>query len=144
MRGLLLAAALCCSIPASAHTNEYLATIKGPNGGRVQMSGPFHFEIIVTGDILTVHVTDHGDRKIDTAGGTARALLRSGRRKITITLTPAGENRFSGRTRGPVDADTAVHLRVTLPGASPETVHFPPAPAVEKATNPPDGHEHHR
>ena len=123
---LLLLLALSMAAPAGAHTNEYLDTIDGAHGGRLRMAGPYHFELVSKPGELTVFVTDHGDRAIETARGSARAMVRNGKEKVELDLLPAGGNVFRGKGRFGLTTATTVHLKVTLPGAPAEMATFQP------------------
>jgi hypothetical protein len=80
-------------IPAAlSHTNEYLDTLTGANGGQIRMAGPFHFELVATTGEIIVYVTDHGDTPIETAGASAVIVLQTGKRRTEIRFQPAGEN----------------------------------------------------
>ena len=123
---LSLCLALALPLVGLAHTNEYLDTIDGAHGGQLRMSGPFHFELVASPGELTVYVTDHGDTAIDTAGGSAIALVRTGTRKLEMALQPAGGNVFRGNGNFELGATTTVHLKITLSGAAPEMASFKP------------------
>jgi hypothetical protein len=137
---LFLLLALTMATPAGAHTNEYLDTIDGVHGGRLRMSGPYHFELVATPGELIVYVTDHGNQAIDTARGSARVLVRNGKEKVEFDLMPAGGNVFRGRREFALTPATTVHLKVTLPGAPAEIATFSPLrkPAVKPAH---EGHQ---
>ena len=84
IKTLILAAAssafMLASQPLLAHSDEYLDTQKAPNGGQLRMAGPYHFELVVSGDNkeakdspVVVHVTDHAGARVATAGATGTA-----------------------------------------------------------------------
>ena len=49
VKTLVLAAGLL-SAAAFAHTDEYLDTVVGPNGGQLRMAGAYHFELLLEKD----------------------------------------------------------------------------------------------
>jgi hypothetical protein len=138
---LLLALAL--PVAAFAHTNEYLDTIDGAHGGQLRMSGPYHFELVATPGELTVYLTDHGDNPVDSAGGTALALIRNGDTKVEIALEPSGSNLFRGQGEFELDESTTVHLKISVPGAAPEMASFRPMRKRPKPSGNEGHHDHH-
>ena len=46
----LVVAAGLLSSAAFAHTDEYLDTVVGPNGGQLRMAGAYHFELVLVKD----------------------------------------------------------------------------------------------
>jgi hypothetical protein len=126
-----------------AHTNEYLDTIDGAHGGRLRMSGPFHFELVAAPGDLVVYVTDHADTPIATANGQASALVTTAGKKVQVPLQPAGENVFRGRAGFTLDARSTVHLKVTMPEAAPELVTFQPRRKRARVESQPGHQEHH-
>ena len=77
---------------AHAHSDEYLATVKAPNGGQLRMAGVYHLELVVAKDskeakenAIVVYVTDHADKKVDTKGMSATATLLAGKFKASGT-----------------------------------------------------------
>lgn len=126
-----------------AHTNEYLDTIDGAHGGRLRMSGPYHFELVATPGELVVYVTDHADNPKATASGKASALVNTAGKKVQVPLVPSGDNAFRGRATFTLDERSTVHLKVTMPDASPELADFQPLRKRVKS-EPREGHrEHH-
>ena len=151
-RFALLAAvpALLFAAAASAHTDEYLATVKSPNGGQLRMAGPFHFELVVAKDskevkenAIVVYVTDHADKKIDTKGMSGTATILAGKLKATATLTPDGDNRLKGFAKYASDAGMKVAVTVKMADGKSEQARFVPlAPAKAAAGN--DDHAGHK
>jgi len=109
---------------ADAHTNEYLDKIPAPHGGKLRMSGAYHFELVLAPGEITVYVTDHGDRPIETIGGSAISSVRIAKREFEVILQPSGGNKFRGS--GDIDPRKVaqVRLKVTLPGAKPVAAMF--------------------
>lgn len=117
---LLLAA---CFIPAGAamaHSNDYLATVKGPHGGSLQMADVYHFELLIKDGEAVVWVTDHGDQAQDTSGAKAEAMIINNGGRVTVALAPSGKNQLSGKgSQIKSTPDTKVVLTVTMKGRSP-------------------------
>lgn len=129
IKALLLAASssafMLASQPLLAHSDEYLDTQKGANGGQLRMAGPYHFELVVASDnreardsAVVVHVTDHAGAKIATAGATGTATILAGKEKSTATLTAAGDNRMQGGAKYASSPDMKVVVSITLAGKS--------------------------
>lgn len=126
-----------------AHTNEYLDTIDGMHGGQLRMSGPYHFELVATPGDLVVFVTDHADNPIATAKGKASALVNTAGKKVQVPLLPAGDHSFRGHASFTLDERSTVHLKVTMPNASPELATFQPMRRREKSNGHKGHQEHH-
>ena len=73
----VLALALLVSQGALAHSDEYLDTQTAPHGGQVRMVQQYHYELVVKANEVSVYVTDHAGKKIDTQGATGTATLLS-------------------------------------------------------------------
>lgn len=150
---LLLALGVLAS-PALAHTDDYLDTIKTPNGGQMRMAGPVHMELVVVKDSkaakdnpVVVYVTDHADAKVPTAGASGTATLLVGKEKITVPLTPDGDNRLKGSGKYASSPDMKAVVSVTLAGKTPESARFTPlsarpAAAPAPKADPHAGHKH--
>src|SRR5262245_11388317 len=81
------------SLRAHAHGDEYFESQPAPHGGQVRMAGPVHLELVVRGTEVTVYVTDHADSPMNTDNGSAKVIIRSGRRnRFVVVLRPAGDN----------------------------------------------------
>jgi hypothetical protein len=137
IKALILAAAssafMLASQPLLAHSDAYLDTQKGANGGQLRMAGPYHFELVVAGDnkeardsAVVVHVTDHAGAKIATAGATGTATILAGKEKSTATLTADGDNRMQGSAKYASSPDMKVVVSITLAGKAAEQARFTP------------------
>jgi hypothetical protein len=116
-----------------AHTDEYLDTLKAPNGGQLRMSGIYHFELVVAKDStearenpVVVYVTDHGVVKIPTVGAGGTATLAFGKRKVRVKLIPDGENRLKGFGKYASMPDMKVVVSITLSGDDARQARFTP------------------
>lgn len=58
---VLLAAVLTAPVPATAHSDGYLETVKAPHGGRLRMTGPYHLELVAKDREILVY--DHRSRR---------------------------------------------------------------------------------
>lgn len=90
--GIFLMALLSLPTLAWAHSNEYLAAIKGAHGGMLRMAEMYHFELVVKDGEAQVWVTDHGDAPQSTRGtaGTLRFITQNG--GFSVWLAPTGSN----------------------------------------------------
>lgn len=133
MKAFILAAALLVSTSAFAHTDDYLDTMKAPNGGQLRMAGAYHFELLVAksagggGDQpVTVFLSGHDGVKVPSAGASGSATILSGKQKTVIPLKPDGDNRLKGAGKYTASPDMKVVVSVTLPGKNPEQARFTP------------------
>lgn len=144
-RLLLSATLLCVGHAAVAHDNATLDQMKAPNGGQLRMAGPYHFELLVNksnkepkDSPVTVYLTDHGEKKIPTAGASGTATILAGKAKVTVPLAPAGDNKLTGVGKYVSDAHMKVVVSVVFPDKKTEQAQFSPL-AVGHA----DDHMHH-
>ncbi|OGB27045.1 MAG: hypothetical protein A3I66_22500 [Burkholderiales bacterium RIFCSPLOWO2_02_FULL_57_36] len=132
---LLKVAVLAFSIgfsgAAAAHADEYLDTIKAPNGGQLRMAGMYHYELVIkptgkgnTNDVL-VYVTDHGNQEINTKGATGTATILAAS-KASVVLKPMGKNLMKGSGNFGLNPNLKAVVSITLPGKQPEQARFTP------------------
>ena len=156
MATVLLGAALTLSLPAWAHTDEYLDTIAAPHGGQLRMAGPYHLELVARDKALVLYVTDHGDNPIATDGGVGKATLQIGKAKAktTVKLEAAGENVFKGSGEFTLKPQSVIVVFLKLPGQEAQSARFTPLkpkakpaaaqkPARKPAADSHSGHHHH-
>ena len=153
MATVLLGAALALSLPAGAHTDDYLDTLAAPHGGQLRMAGPYHLELVAKDKELVLYVTDHGDNPIASEGGVGKATLQLGTAKArtTVKLEPAGDNAFKGSGEFTLKPQSVIVVFVKLPGQEAQSARFTPLkpkakPAATKkpASKPAaDGHSGH-
>jgi hypothetical protein len=138
----LLVLALGSAAPGvGAHSNEYLATIKGAHGGQIRMAEMYHFEVVVANGELQVWVTDHGNQAIPTEGASGSAVILAGTAKLNVDLAPAGENRLRAKDKRIVAASNGrIALTVSMKGQRALQVRFAP---VEQAAEQHAGHAAH-
>lgn len=120
-----LLSALAMPGVALAHSNEYLATIKGDHGGMLRMVDMYHFELVVKDGEVRVWVTDHGDTAQATQGADGSLRLLTGASSITVKLKPEGANELVGRdSRIRAAAGTRIILTVAMKGQTPLQVRY--------------------
>jgi hypothetical protein len=110
---------------ALAHTEEYFDKMQTPHGGQVRMAGPYHLELVVRGHEVTLYINDHADDRIATADGSAKVIIRSGRRnRAVVVLMPAGDNILRGTGEFKLGKSNDVSVLVALHGADPQRAQF--------------------
>jgi hypothetical protein len=99
--GLLLAPA---AAGAQGHGHSH-------RGGQEVRIGTYEVELTVAGSEMTLHVNDPTDRKVNTDGFAATAVvLAKGNQQKTVELTHAGDNRLVGK----IDFATDTRFRATV------------------------------
>jgi hypothetical protein len=124
LRALVIILYLIWPAVARAHTDEYFDKNPGPHRGQMRMAGPYHLELVAGKDELTLYVTDHANTPIESAGGSAKAILTSGKKRDVIVLMPAGENVLKGSGEFKLTKSTNVSMLVKLPDGEPQRAHF--------------------
>jgi len=136
----VLALTLLFSQGAFAHSDEYLDTQTAPHGGQLRMVQQYHYELVVKADEVSVYITDHAGKKIDTRGATGTATLLSGKNKASVQLTPAGDNQMKGSGKFELAPDMKVVVSVALAGQPALQGRFTP---MQKAPSAPStAHSH--
>ena len=133
-KSILLAVALALTQPAHAHTDEYLDTVSAPHGGQLRMTGPYHYELVVKNNELTLYLTDHGGTNVASAGATGSAIILTSKGKTRIQLTPAGNNIIHGSGTFEAGPDMKVAVSITLPGQEAALARFTPFRKLPAAT----------
>lgn len=152
MHKLLVAIWICSSISlpsAWAHADEYFDKMGTRHGGQIRMAGPYHLELVVRHEELTVYVTDHGDNPIDTTGGSAKAIITTGKKRYVVVLTPGGDNVLKGNGEFKLGKSNTISLMVVLPDGDPQRAKFTIKPASSKKAKGSDSsqhlqHQHHQ
>jgi hypothetical protein len=144
--------ALVAAGAAQAHTDEYLDTVVGPNGGQLRMAGAYHFELLVVknskdakNNAIKFFVMDHANTPVATAGATATLVLVAGKQKAKVELTPEGNNALVGEAVYASVPEMKVVANVTMPGQSALTAKFEPLKPTAAAAKDHDHqgqHEH--
>lgn len=124
---------LVATTAVQAHTDEYLDTVVGPNGGQLRMAGAYHFELLVVknskdakNNAIKVFVMDHANTPVATAGATAHLVLVAGKQKAKVALKPAGNNALVGEAMYASVPEMKVVANITIPGQSAQTAKFEP------------------
>ncbi|MHB1174001.1 MAG: hypothetical protein ACYCZJ_02610 [Sulfuriferula sp.] len=120
-------------LPAPAHSNEYLDTIKGDHGGKLRMAEQYHFEMLLANGEVHMWVTDHADRPQSTMGAAGNVKLVTDTGIVAVKLTPSGANSLVGKNSRiqPAGLMRAV-ATVTMKGQKPLQIHFQFDNAVKK------------
>jgi nitrogen fixation protein FixH len=103
-------AAVVSSAPglaADSHGHDHKANY----GGVLAEAKDLDYELVVKADSLTLYVADHG-KPLATAGGKASATVFAGSEKTTVTLEPAGDNKFAAK--GSFKSGVGVRVAVTV------------------------------
>lgn len=123
---IFAAAASLLTQGALAHDEMTLDAKTAPHGGQIRMAGPYHYELVVQPNAVTVYVTDHADAKQATAGATGNATVLSGKTKASIPLQPTGDNSMKGSGKFDTAPDMKVVVSISLAGKGPEVARFTP------------------
>lgn len=119
---------------AAAHSDDYLDTVKTPNGGQMRMAGPYHYELVIKpakkagANDVVVYLTDHAGKEVDAKGATGTATILAGG-KTTVTLTPEGKNVLKGSGNFAMDPNLKAVVSVRFPGKAAEQARFTPLAA---------------
>lgn len=135
-QSLIIAAASMFGLASptlSAHTDEYLDTLKAPHGGQLRMAGIYHFELVVVKDNkevkqspVVVYVTDHAGTRIPTVGAGGTATILAGKRKTAVKLVADGDNGLKGVGKYASTPDMAVVVAITLSDKTVRQARFTP------------------
>lgn len=102
---------------AWAHSNERLSKVEGAHGGMLRAAGQYHLELLVEEGQLRVWITDHANNPQTTRGAQGRAMVASRDRRLSVLLTPDGDNALAGRHPELRDGeDLRVALTVSMQG----------------------------
>jgi hypothetical protein len=108
-----------------AHDDEYFATHPTPHGGQMRMAGPYHLELVARQNEITIYVTDHGGDAVDTAGGSAKVIITSGKKKrYVVILSAGGDNALKGSGEFKLGKSNTASVLVALPGQDPQRAQF--------------------
>ena len=115
---LAIVLTLGLTLDAGAHDDATLDATPSPHGGQVRMAGPYHFELLVDDNRLTVYVTDHAMQPIPTDGVSGNAIVLSGA-KATIPLAATGISPVCKSLANPIAVRISVskvaRLRLLMP-----------------------------
>lgn len=117
--------ALALSLPAVAHDDATLDAMASPHGGQVRMAGPYHYELVLGENAVSVYLTDHGDQPVPSEGVSGNAVILSGARS-TLVLSPAGDNRLAGQGEFQAGPDMRAVVSLTFPDGNTWQARFTP------------------
>jgi hypothetical protein len=120
--------AVLASMPCAwAHSDAYFDKTDSPHGGQIRMAGPYHLELMMGKNEVTLYVTDHGDQPVDATGGSGKAIVTTGKKKrYTIVLEHAEGNMLKGSGEFTATSASTVTVIVKLPGEEPQRAVFNP------------------
>jgi hypothetical protein len=117
MKKLLIAA----SIALSAGFAFADGALKPDHGGVMNEAASGHrVELVFRADQLSVYLTDHDGKPVDSKGASGEITLLSGTDKTRAILMPAGANQLLGKASAAAGAKAIV--KFTLPGKPTEQV----------------------
>ncbi|SDW76716.1 hypothetical protein [Thiocapsa roseopersicina] len=124
---VLLALALALAAPALAlaHDDATLDAMETPNGGQVRMAGPYHFELVLADNEVSIYLTDHDDVPVPSEGVGGHLIVLSGERS-RIAVAPVGDNRLAGRGTFERSPDMKAVLSLTFPDGETWQARFTP------------------
>lgn len=148
----LVVAAGLLSSTAFAHTDEYLDTVVGPNGGQLRMAGAYHFELVLAKDAkagvasaVKLYLLDHANNPQPAKEAKATVLIVSGKQKAKADLTLAQANLLSGSADYTAAEDLKAVVNVTIKtehGEVTEQAKFTPFKPVPAKAEHEYRHEH--
>jgi hypothetical protein len=117
MKKLLIAASIALSTGLASADG----VLKPDHGGVMNEAGSGHrVELVARADQLSVYLTDHDGKPVDSKGASGEITLLSGTEKTRAVLMPAGTNQLLGKASAAAGAKAIV--KFTLPGKPTEQV----------------------
>lgn len=86
---------------------------RGPNGGLVATEHGHSYELVISGALAQVFLTE-GNRQMPSRGASGRLVLQSEGRTVNVPLTAEAPNRLSGSVPAPLAAGTRIVFTATL------------------------------
>ncbi len=90
------------------------------------MSGPFHFELVLSENRIIVYVSDHADKPIETVGATAKIEITVEGKTSIFDLSPAEGSLLSAKWKPPVSQELTARLSVKWLGQKTYSARFAP------------------
>lgn len=116
MKRLTAALAFAFLVPGLALAH---APRTGPNGGVMVDAGNYHAELLADGsETVTLFLYDAADQPIESAGFKANAILVVGAKPARFPLEPAGGQKLTGKSPGPVENGAKGAVQLTAPDGS--------------------------
>lgn len=97
---------------------------KGPNGGRIADAGNFHVEFLSKGTDVIVHVFDHDNDPVSSAGMTGRLTVQEKGKTRTADLKPEEPNRLTGTLEAPLAEGARVIVSLTPKSGKPAQARY--------------------
>lgn len=92
------------------------ASDAGPqHGGRVVDAGDYHVEMVAKDGAIDIHVSDHHNRPVATAGYKGIAILSVGGKSLRIVLVPADAAKLIGKAEAALPAQPKGVVQITSP-----------------------------
>ena len=95
-----------------------------PHGGQTRTTGPYQLELVAGVNQLTLYVADQSGNPIPSAGGTAKAIVMTGKKRWVLILSGAGDNKLEGTGEFTLGKSSPVTVIVKLPENDSQLVHF--------------------
>jgi hypothetical protein len=122
VRTLLLVVALILALPAFPGTDAI--SPQPAHGGQVRTTGAYSFELVAGKDELTLYVADQAGNPIPSGGGTAKAIVMTGKKRWVLILSSAGDDKLAGTGEFTLGKSSPVTVIVKLPESDSQMVHF--------------------
>lgn len=116
---------LALAAPALAHDDAALDAMPSANGGQIRMAGPYHFELVLGENEVSLYLTDHAATPVPSEGVAGNVILMSGERS-TIAIAPTGDNRLAGRGAFERSPDLKAVVSLTFPDGNTWQARFTP------------------
>ncbi|HYL18037.1 MAG TPA: hypothetical protein VEV20_05125 [Burkholderiales bacterium] len=124
IRTLLIVVALTFTCLAFARADTHSDQQPAPHGGQVRTAGPYRFELVAGKNELTLYVADQSGNPIPSAGGTAKAIVMTGKKRWVLILSSVGDNKLGGAGEFTLGKSSPVTVIVKLPENDSQLVHF--------------------
>lgn len=92
------------------------------DGTMVEAKSGNRVELVAGTDQLTVYLSSHDGKPIDSKGASGEITVLSGIEKTKATLAPAGDNQMVAKAKAKAAAGTKAIVKFTLPGKPAEQV----------------------
>ncbi len=108
--GAVVAASILLSAAAAAHE------AKPKHGGRVAEAGDYHVELVTRPDTVELHLADHDNKAVKSAGYKGLAILVVDGKSQRIVLSPSGDTQLTGKSAVTLPKAPKGVVQITLPG----------------------------
>ena len=100
----------------AAATNLAAATDAKPrHGGRAVGAGNYHIELVSRANVVEIHLTDHDDKAVSSAGYKGVAILTIDGKSQRIVLAPGGASQLTGKAAGNIQGAPKGVVQITPP-----------------------------